>query len=324
MKIIIFRTDKMGDMIVSSPVIGAIKAAHPEVRIMVVASSYNAPTIAGLPHVDGLVIYDKKMKLGEKAFVLKKLRAFKPTHSLVLSPKNDCFILGLLSGANVRGGILMEYRLLPRLFAPLLLTHTSFIPRDRKGAHLAQRILNLARKMGIASGEPFPYAINESTEATRSMGEKIKSLGIDGAFVAVHPADKWLSGGWGTGDIRDFLIKLREKLKLPVIVTAGGVDKIVSAALEKDFPVLRNLSFHEWVAIFRHSSVAIAPDCGAVHIACALQKPVLALYTKERATFAIAEFGPWGTAYATCALDNPVQQTDILIEDVSRLMEKQA
>lgn len=316
MNILIFRTDKLGDLIISTPVLGAIKARHPEARIMLVASPYNAVAVTGLPEIDQVLLYDKKMSAAQKYIVRQQIKAFRATHALVLSPKNDCFFMALLSGAKQRGGLLMEYRLLPRMLAPLLLTHSVFIPRDRAGEHQATRVLKLAEAMGLCPPGTFPYRIAHSAQARQVL---VKN-NITTRFIAVHLADKWLEENWRADDVKVFLGALSARTGLPCIATAGQADKALSAALKGTLPVLTNLTFHEWVAVMEAAALVVTPDCGAVHIACALQKPLLALYPPSRFTWAMAEFGPWGTVFRAHPLEAPATLTPTLLDDASLLL----
>lgn len=320
-RIIIFRTDKLGDMIVSTSIIRAIKAKNPQAQIMVVASSYNVVSVAGHELIDQCLIYDKTAPLFAQFVAFQKIRAFKPTHTLVLSPKTHCYFLALLSGAKMRGGILMSYRWLPRLLAPLLLHKSVLIPKDRSGGHLSERLIKLGRVMGLVDEGIYPYLVAEQPAAALRMAKQIKERVGDTPYMAVHLCDKWVEEKWQADDVKKFLLKAQEQTGLKVVATAGPVDKKLSEALGGTFPLFKNLTFHEWVAVMKGAQLVISPDCAGVHIACALQKPLLALYPATRALIAIAEFGPWGTRHVPRSLEAPEKQTHILLSDLDSLLE---
>jgi ADP-heptose:LPS heptosyltransferase len=306
MRVTIFRSDKIGDLIVSSPVFAAIKAAHPHAKILLVASPYNA--VAAIGH-DELVLFDKN----NKAEALAKIKAFKPTHTLVLSPKNDCYFMALLSGAKYRGGILMGYRWLPRLLSFILLTHSVFMAREKR-PHQTDAALKLARDMGLAGDGKFPYRIARDGEA-RSV---LQQLNITQPFIAVHLADKFAP--WSHDDVRQFLKRVEGETGCMIIATAGPVDKALSMALAHDFTILENLSFPEWTEVFAAAKAVIAPDCAAVHVACALEKPLLALYLSSRFDVAMQEFGPRGTRSISHALGDPKTDIPVFLSDLKALL----
>jgi ADP-heptose:LPS heptosyltransferase len=322
MRVLLFRVDKLGDLIVSSPVIAAIKAKHPNAEIMLVASPYNAPAARGLPNVDNLVLWDGAMNRVQKYAAFQTIRKFKATHTLVMSPKNDCYILSLLSGAATQGWILMEYRYPPRFLSKFLLPpeNRELIPRKNRVLHHSEHILRLARRLGLADEGDFPYAIPTNEKDAANAREILREKNIQHLFIAVHLVDKWLEDHWRAEDIKNFLEKLHATLKCDVLCTAGPADKILSTEIEKDFPLLRNLSFAQWVAVLNEAALVITPDCAAVHIACALQKPLIALYPASRYTKAVNEYGPRGTACFATALQAKELQIPHLVEEAQKLI----
>jgi ADP-heptose:LPS heptosyltransferase len=90
--------------------------------------------------------------------------------------------------------------------------------------------------------------------------------------------------------------------------------------LEKDFLILKNLEFTEWVAVFKQSRMVLTPDCSAVHIACALSKPLLALYQPSRFDVAMTEYSPRLTDYRARALLEPKKIMPFLFHDMRELL----
>lgn len=318
MRIVLFRIDKIGDLIVSTPVIAAIKAKHPTAVIMLVAAPYNAVTAKKLPGIDELVIYEE----AHASQVLETIRAFKPTHSLVLSPKDVCYTLSRQSGAGEQGWIIMEYRPWVRLLAFFTLPkkNREEIPRRSRSLHHSEHILNLARRMSLAAQGDFSYAVPRDAAANAVIKTRLEEHGITKPFIAVHLVDKWISENWQIDDVRALLFMMRDKLGLDIVASAGPADIILSNGLEKDILVLKNLSYSEWIALFEESRMVLTPDCAAVHIACALQKPLLALYQPSRFEVAMTEYGPRLTDYRARALLEPKKIIPFLFRDCCDLL----
>ena len=72
--ICVIRNDKMGDMILTLPIIKAIKNSYPNAKITVVCSNINAFLCKEVSFVDEYSIFDKKDKLRSK---IKFLRTFR-------------------------------------------------------------------------------------------------------------------------------------------------------------------------------------------------------------------------------------------------------
>ena len=76
MKICIARIDRMGDMILSLPVIKSIKINNPLVKIYVLASYRNAKVLENLSYIDEIFIInvnDKIQKLFRKLLIIRNL-----------------------------------------------------------------------------------------------------------------------------------------------------------------------------------------------------------------------------------------------------------
>lgn len=321
MRIVLFRTDKIGDLIVSTPVIAGIRAKHKDAKIMLVASPYNAVVADGLSEIDEVVLLQEDGPLQQKIDARKKIRAFAPTHALVMSPKHECYLASLLSGAKKNGWIIMEYRPLAKLAAAFFIPSYAReeIPRTFRSLHHSEHILRLARRMGLVDADEYPYLVGRKKDADEKMAALLKEKGLS-SFIAVHVVDKWLEEEWRIEHVRDFLKQAQQETGLPIVLTAGPADKILSAGLENDFPCFKNLGFAEWVAVLGQARMVFTPDCSAVHIACALKKPLLAIYQAARYERAVTEYGPQGTVFRARPLAAPNEQIKSFLHDIKQLL----
>ena len=57
MKILVIKRDKIGDLLLTTPMLAHLKASRPEAQVHLLANDYNAWVVAGNPHVDRLWIY---------------------------------------------------------------------------------------------------------------------------------------------------------------------------------------------------------------------------------------------------------------------------
>ena len=72
--ICVIRNDKMGDMILTLPIIKAIKNSYPNAKITVVCSNINAFLCKEVSFIDDYSIFDKKDKLRSKIKFLRTYR----------------------------------------------------------------------------------------------------------------------------------------------------------------------------------------------------------------------------------------------------------
>ena len=59
MKILITRTDRIGDVMLSTPVFRAVREAYPKSHIAVLVRPYARDIVEGNPYIDEVIIYDK-------------------------------------------------------------------------------------------------------------------------------------------------------------------------------------------------------------------------------------------------------------------------
>ena len=65
-KILITRTDRIGDVLLSTPVFRAVRDAYPESHIAVLVRPYAKDIVEGNPYIDEWIIYDKYKKHREE------------------------------------------------------------------------------------------------------------------------------------------------------------------------------------------------------------------------------------------------------------------
>ena len=58
-RILVVRRDNIGDLILTTPLLHALRRARPQAHIAALVNSYNAPVLDGNPDVDAVHVYDK-------------------------------------------------------------------------------------------------------------------------------------------------------------------------------------------------------------------------------------------------------------------------
>ena len=99
MNYLIFRTDRIGDFLITSPLIKAIKRHDTNSKIFIVASNKNAEFIKEYDLVDGIfLLKSKKMKYRINLFL--ELRKYEFNTIIVSDKKNRSILFGLLLKAQ--------------------------------------------------------------------------------------------------------------------------------------------------------------------------------------------------------------------------------
>jgi ADP-heptose:LPS heptosyltransferase len=106
-RVLYLRYDRIGDMIMATPLIRAIARSHPTIELDVLASPANAVVLAGNPHVRRVMTFDRK----RLASFVRTVRLLRRAHydavidGMVLQPSVTMLMLMLATGARYRIGI---------------------------------------------------------------------------------------------------------------------------------------------------------------------------------------------------------------------------
>jgi ADP-heptose:LPS heptosyltransferase len=106
-RVLYLRYDRIGDMIMATPLIRAIATSHPTIQLDVLASPANAIVLTGNPHVRRVRTFDRKRfaSFARTARVLRRERYDAVIDGMVLQPSVTMLMLMLATGARYRIGI---------------------------------------------------------------------------------------------------------------------------------------------------------------------------------------------------------------------------
>ncbi|MBI4974600.1 MAG: glycosyltransferase family 9 protein, partial [Candidatus Omnitrophica bacterium] len=106
-KILIIRLDRIGDVLLSTPVIKAVREAKPASHIAFMVQPYCREVVEGNPYLNEVIIYDKeeaeKGILGNLTFILN-LHRHRFDLAIILHPTNRTHIITFLAGIPERVG----------------------------------------------------------------------------------------------------------------------------------------------------------------------------------------------------------------------------
>ena len=118
-RLLIRSTNWIGDAIMTTPAIRAIRKGFPDARIFILVKPWVAPVFENSPHIDNLIIYDEdgrhKGNVG-KLRLAKDLRRYGFDAAILLQNAFEAALITFLSGIPVRIGYNTDAR-------QMLLTH---------------------------------------------------------------------------------------------------------------------------------------------------------------------------------------------------------
>lgn len=345
--VVVIRTDHVGDLVLSTPFLRTLRQGIPHARITALLPPYTHQVLEGSPLVDEVLVHDRKARL----VALEQVRASHPDLAISLAPRSRSYRLAWRTGARYRVGYVYASRPLANLACQAWLTHrmTVDLERDlaagRRIPHEVEQLQALAREMGLPGHEErLELTIPpEDLEFGRRLVE-----GWGHQKAALHLGGGWVTEGWR---IRN-LVRLVEGLLWStngggVLITYGPAEETMAARLAEGLatagllgPGFRipgpdsnptpceplpirlagGLTFKQWAAALGACSCVVSPDTGAVHVAAAMGRPVVAVYQACTRQLCSQQWAPWQVPHRTVTKGHPVPTMSAILQGVEELL----
>ncbi len=297
-RILVIRLDRLGDVILSTPVLEALRHRFPHVFIAMLVRPLCQDAIVGNPFVNDVLLYDKdQAQHGVWATIrfARALRRYQFDTALVLHPSNRSHWIPWLARIPVRIGY---HRKLP-----WLLTHRLAHRKQEGRQHESAYTLEMLQVFGITSVAPAPHVTVQASAAKR-IEELLGESGIapSDRLVGIHPSASCISKRWLPERFADVADRLVVQERAKICVVAGEADTIHAHAVIQRMrqPALNlagRLNVAELAALLRRCQVLISNDSGPVHVAAAVGTPVVAIFGRNQRGLSPQRWGPIGDSH---------------------------
>ena len=276
-KILYINLAFIGDIILSTPALRALREKYPHAMIDMLVIPWAAQAAAGNPYVDHVYSYDKKgvhRKIKNLWHLILDLRSHKYDLAIAANFASRGAMMAKAIGARYRIGYDAQH-------AGFFLTHTVSSHRDII-KHETENQLDVLRPLGITTND-FSLTFRHNPVDVKNMNSKVQHSSDLPILVICpfgrHPLNSWRVEGYveiikGLAGIAScYLIGGKaEKEKLDDINSKAGNHGQVLAG---------NLTIGELAAFLAKSSLVITVDTGPMHIASAVGTPILALFGRS-------------------------------------------
>ncbi len=288
-KILVSRTDGIGDLLLTTPLIHELKIKYPSVRLTVLASKYAGELLLNNPDVDNVIGYDKN---GPKA-LLAVLKAEKFDTVIAVYPRPE------LAWLFFEAGIPQRYGTGSRLYS-LFYNRPVWMSRKKSGISEADyNIMTAGRLLGRVQAVKEYYYM--TADERQKGAEYAEQKGLKPDFIIIHPGSKgsaWNLSWKAYGRLAVELLANGYR----VLLTGGNAEKdmllrIGDSIEKKDglFVMDEELTMREFAGIISQASVLISGSTGPMHIAAALGVRTLSFFPPDRiAAMKPARWAPLG------------------------------
>jgi len=263
--ILVIRTDRVGDLILSTPFLRSLREQFPSAHITAWVAPYCEQVLIATGLVDSIVT-----SLPSGHFDL----------AVSLAPRSESLKNTFASAATLRVGYIYTDRPMVRLLARRCLTHCELIKVSVPDhlEHEVEHLDRLARFMGLPP----------STQRPLELGLRFKTKD----WSVLHLGDRWFTNGWSVDDVIRLCYGMEAFGRL--VVTAGPREaELVARGGFAEFDLRTGLRFAEWCQLIGESKLLVSPDTGAVHVAAALETPVVVAYEAESYQHCSVQWRPW-------------------------------
>ena len=282
--ILITRTDRIGDVVLTLPVIKTLTKVFPGRPLYFMASSYAAPIVENYPGVTGVIVYDyadDTTKVARVRQITQQLRSLNIKTALMLF--YDAEVLSMIKKAGIK-----------ERFGPLtrisgLFAYTKFQTQHRSKVqfHELEYNLNLLRMLGVKEDQfDSTLELTPSPSAHTSALEKLRQVGFDPyskPYMVLHVTCGGSALNWRYSYYAELASRLSEATGLAILLTGSEKDAQVLSSIKQHikgdvFNTAGIFSLKELVAVIAGAKLFVGPSTGPMHIASATSVPVAAIF----------------------------------------------
>ena len=302
-RFLLVRTDKIGDVILTTPSITLLKKIYPKAFIGFLCTSYTKPLLKNNPYIDQFFCIDEPE-------TLKKIKSYNFDVSIHFYVDTQSVLLSFNAKIPIRIGPFSK-------ISALLLNKRIIQQRSKVKKHEAEYNLDLIHFCGKNIEKTFPEIFlleNELLEGKSLINSILKNS--EKKPIIIHPGSAGSVQTWPLS----FFIELSHKLASlseQIIFTGGkGEESILEKAKITYHSNIHTitagqLELRELASVIANSKLMISNSTGPLHIASALNIPTLSFYPLYPIVTSAKRWGPYSNSKNNIIL-TPPQETDPL------------
>ncbi len=332
-RILYLRYDHIGDMVLATGIVHAIKRAQPTVTIDMLASVRNAAVLDGNPDVGTVYRIDKKRPSSYLPALarVRRVRYDAVLDAMVTGPSLTSTLILWASGARHRIGVAhrgndfaLTLPVPPVQGATHYVDHSAALLSAFGVDPLREARIRAGRSVGVpavtaAAGDggsgwgvwrprlfPTPAELAEAESIWQFVLAEVGQHGVAGRrrrllvnVSAGTPLRFWPEERF-IATIRGVL---ERRADLQVILLGAPADEPRKRRIAQAcaVPVAQTASIRQMMALVATCDFVFTPDTSVTHIASAFRKPVVAMYVGD----SVSHWGPYGTRALTVSTPEP-------------------
>jgi ADP-heptose:LPS heptosyltransferase len=281
-RLLFIRLRSLGDCILLTSPLRALKAEFPSFRVSVAVDSRFAPCFEGNPDVDEII------PIAHKAAALRLLaRRFKAIVNLHGGPTS--LIYSCLAWGKRIGSEQYQSRWV----------YHGWVPAPAASMHSVEATMSMFRWLGVECADPPPLRY----ECHPPEAERMRAAVGDDPYVVIHPGSPMSTKRWDPVRFAHTARILRAT-GLRIVLTCGPGEEYIVGHVARGVPnavILFGLTIPELAELIRGARLFMGHDSGPMHLAAAVGAPTVAIWGSSDSR----RWHPWSVAHRV--VQNPFE-----------------
>lgn len=290
--ILVSRTDRLGDLVLSTPVFQAIKENYPDRMLVVLVNEGSSEILESNPYIDELIKFSPKGR--HKGFLgffrlRRDIRKHRPECAVILFTRLKIAASVFFAGVRYRIGPVSK------LHARFLFNRGIRQARSTVEMHEAEYNLNLLLPLGIKPwGRNYSPLVKVPDQYKIEIKDWLSNIRREHRkIIIVHPGMGDSALNWPEVNYTELAQRLSENHTVICTGSYGEKDlvgRIISKAPGVNSFLGENLG--KFTALLDYADLVIVPSTGPMHVANALGKKLITFFPPIRVQ-SVARWGPF-------------------------------
>ncbi len=272
LRFLIARIDRIGDVVLSTPLPREIKKKYPESYVAVLVRQYTKDIYLNNPNVDEIITYDNPDKT-EKSFweLVREIKQYKFSHAFMLLPNEKLNYALFVAGVKYRVGV--GHKLYQ------FLTFTKYVDRKKyiPLRHEADYCLDMIRKIGIQVQSILPEIHLTDNEKVKTDAFRKKYLRINQKLIGINISSGNSAPNLNESEYKKLILLLKQNPEYKIAVMDNNVLPEIDNIENVLYPNKGN-TLRDSIINLASLDLLISNSTGPMHICAALKVPTVSLF----------------------------------------------
>lgn len=281
--ILVVNVNWVGDVIFSSPIFKALKAAYPQAKISCLAVPRVREILESISGLDEIIVYDEQGVHRNPFAKLRLIYELSQKHfdaAFLLHRSLTRALFVFLAGIPQRIGYDAKGR-------GRFLTRAIKIP-DERTTHRLDYYLNVVESFGVTVADrTSSLAVSIASETENRDLLKRHDVGDKDFLVVVHPGGNWGMKRWPVYHFTRLIAELMKDGKVKVAISGSDQDVVLTEAIVSGLrrqPVILagKVDLKQLMALMKRADCVVSADSGPLHIASSVGTNVIGIFGPTR------------------------------------------